>query len=312
MLFRAGEQASVEVLIRDYAADRIHGAAYLANAAGRILVQAAAHSTKADARGRVDELRTIARRLVRSKPSMASVANASAALVAYAARRTGNGASTAQLADGLAGVAQRLESERETALRAVVDSAVRTLHAADRLLTHSFSATVRQALRRLRPKHVFVTESRPLLEGEGLASELARAGIETTLLVDAAAAQCIPQVDAVVVGADTVTQDGAVINKTGTRGLAAAARVERVPFYVACDSWKFAPWSSTAVSLEEGPRSQLTRSRSQLLHVRNPYFDVTPPALLSRVVCEYGALRPAQVRHYAARFARFHRQAQIR
>jgi translation initiation factor 2B subunit (eIF-2B alpha/beta/delta family) len=171
---------------------------------------------------------------------------------------------------------------------------------------------VAQVLRQLQPEQVFATESRPLREGETLARVLARAGIATTLLTDAAVAQWICEVDAVVVGADTVTQDGAVINKVGTRAVAAAAHVERVPFYVVCDSWKFAPWSRTAVGLEEGPQGQVSRLRLPLVRVRNPYFDLTPPGLVTRIVCEYGALRPAQVRRHAGRFARVHRQAQIR
>src|SRR6266571_1109699 len=82
--------------------------------------------------------------------------------------------------------------------------------------------------------HVYVDETRPLLQGARLTMwELLHAGISCTLITDAAAATLMRQakVDVVLVGADRLCADGDFANKSGTYGLAVRARHQGVPFY---------------------------------------------------------------------------------
>jgi translation initiation factor 2B subunit (eIF-2B alpha/beta/delta family) len=114
----------------------------------------------------------------------------------------------------------------------------------DTVLTHSFSATVRDALllahaqgKRFR---AVCTESRPVLEGITLASQLGRAGIETHLIVDSAAYLMMPAASVILVGADSIGEAG-VCNKIGTLGLAVAARHGQRRIFAACGTEKFWP-----------------------------------------------------------------------
>ncbi len=168
------------------------------------------------------------------------------------------------------------------ALQADADTAT---HAAEivadrRVLTLSRSGTVLDALRRADPApSVVVAASRPAGEGVGVAETLAGDGIDVTLIPDAALATVIAdEVEAVLVGADTVLPSGDVVNKTGTRGAALAALHADVPLYVACSTDKVSP--SATVHTEEGPSRQVYEGAAEL-SVRNPTFDVTPADLVT-------------------------------
>jgi methylthioribose-1-phosphate isomerase len=105
-------------------------------------------------------------------------------------------------------------------------------------------------------------------------------------------------VDAVIVGADRITKDGYVFNKIGTYQIATIAKKHRVPFYVA------APISSfdfkrrfKDVEIEERSDSEVItigerRIAPPEVSVFNPAFDITPPQLVSAIICEKGILRP--------------------
>ena len=154
-----------------------------------------------------------------------------------------------------------------------------------------------------RIKKVFVTETRPRLQGARLTAwELADAGIDTTLIADSAAGQLMAGglVDAVVVGADRIAANGDVANKIGTYSLAVLAKESGLPFYVA------APTSTIDLSLASGDLIPIeTRSPEELTHlggqrvaalgvaVANPAFDVTSHRYVTAIVTEAGvAERP--------------------
>ncbi|HXR56521.1 MAG TPA: S-methyl-5-thioribose-1-phosphate isomerase, partial [Casimicrobiaceae bacterium] len=76
------------------------------------------------------------------------------------------------------------------------------------------------------PLHVWVSETRPRLQGTNLTAwELARHGIAHTVFVDSASGLLMRrgEVDLVVVGADRVASNGDVCNKIGTYDKALAA-----------------------------------------------------------------------------------------
>ena len=82
---------------------------------------------------------------------------------------------------------------------------------------------------------VFADETRPLLQGARLTAwELARAGVEVTLICDNMASMVMKNgwVQACFVGCDRVAANGDTANKIGTSGLAVLARYYNVPFYV--------------------------------------------------------------------------------
>jgi len=153
-----------------------------------------------------------------------------------------------------------------------------------------------------RKVHVYVDETRPLLQGSRLTAwELMHAGISCTLITDAAAATLMRQakVDVVLVGADRICANGDFANKIGTYGLAVLARHHGVPFYCA------APWSSVDVTLAEGdliPIEQRAPAEVTVMAGRptapegmpalNPAFDVTPARYVTAFITDRGIVQP--------------------
>jgi methylthioribose-1-phosphate isomerase len=153
-----------------------------------------------------------------------------------------------------------------------------------------------------RKVHVFVDETRPLLQGSRLTMwELGHAGIPCTLITDGAAATLMRQakVDVILVGADRICANGDFANKIGTYGLAVLARHHGVPFYCA------APWSTVDASLPEGdliPIEQRDAAEVTVMAGRpiapdgaaalNPAFDVTPARYVTGYITDRGIVQP--------------------
>jgi methylthioribose-1-phosphate isomerase len=149
---------------------------------------------------------------------------------------------------------------------------------------------------------VFVDETRPLLQGARLNYlELSDAGVDATLIVDAAAATTIQRkhVDLVIVGADRIARNGDTANKIGTYGLAILAAHHGIPFYVAAPRSTFdcSLESGDAIAIEERSAEEVascagSRIAPQGAQVFNPAFDVTPGHLVTAFVTECGIERP--------------------
>jgi translation initiation factor 2B subunit (eIF-2B alpha/beta/delta family) len=132
------------------------------------------------------------------------------------------------------------------------------------VLTHSASATVREALLHTPPAHVICTVSSPQDEGRAFAEDLRSNGLEVELVEDDEAPAKLEWASVLLLGADTVYHDGTLCNKTGTSALAEAAAAASVPVIVACEVIKLAPSSyrrrwSTRWSPRRAP-SRRTRS----------------------------------------------------
>ena len=150
--------------------------------------------------------------------------------------------------------------------------------------------------------HVYVDETRPLLQGARLTAwELHERGIAATLICDSMAAQVMREgrVQAVLVGADRIAANGDTANKIGTYGVAVLAAAHNIPFYVA------APQSTFDLSLASGDQIPIEqRAPEEITHgfgrqtapsgidVYNPAFDVTPARLIRAIVCEHGVIEP--------------------
>ena len=152
------------------------------------------------------------------------------------------------------------------------------------------------------PFHVYVDETRPVLQGARLTAwELGIAGIERTLVCDNAAAHLMGEgaIDLVIVGTDRVTANGDVVNKIGTRSLAIVAAFHNVPFYVACPTSTFDADTATGrdVPIEERPTREVLEPIGLHLDVpaRNPAFDVTPHDLVTGYVTDRGFSKTVDV-----------------
>ena len=149
--------------------------------------------------------------------------------------------------------------------------------------------------------HVFVGETRPLLQGARLTAwELETAGIPHTVIADAAAGSLIArgEVDCVFVGADRIAANGDTANKIGTYPLAVLAARHEVPFYVVAPTStvdRETP-SGSCIPIEERDPGEVTAR----FPAWNPAFDVTPADLISAIVTEHGVCRPPYAETLAA------------
>jgi len=163
------------------------------------------------------------------------------------------------------------------------------------------------------PLHVWVSETRPRLQGANLTAwELAQRGIPHTVFVDSASGLLMRRgdVDAVFVGADRVARNGDVCNKIGTYDKALAARDNEVPFYVALPSptidWRLASGDAIPIesrsadevltALGRDDYGQATRVALAPPGTRavNFAFDITPARLVTGLITERGVARSAQ------------------
>ena len=113
------------------------------------------------------------------------------------------------------------------------------------IMTHCHSSVVTAILleARRQGKHfeVINTETQPRLQGRQTAKELLDAGIKVYHVVDSAMRWAVNhyEVNLILIGADSVTSEGTVLNKIGSRLLALVAHEEHVPFYVATPLLKY-------------------------------------------------------------------------
>jgi methylthioribose-1-phosphate isomerase len=150
--------------------------------------------------------------------------------------------------------------------------------------------------------HVYVDETRPLLQGARLTTfELSKEGIPFTLITDNMAGWIMKKgkISAVIVGADRITTNGDTANKIGTYSLSVLARENSVPFYVAApvSTIDFNLKSGDEIPIEERDENEVKSiikgiDKLKNLKVENPAFDVTPNELITAIITEFGVLRP--------------------
>jgi len=144
------------------------------------------------------------------------------------------------------------------------------------VLTHSASATVREARLHTPPARAICTVSEPVGEGRAFSEELRGEGLNVDLVEDADAPAALDDATLFLLGADTVFRDGTLINKIGTTALAEAAAARGTPVVVACEIVKLAP-------IEAAAAPDLSREERAL-------FELTPPNLITEIVTEEGVV----------------------
>ena len=200
--------------------------------------------------------------------------------------------------------ARRLHAEEVERCRAMAAHAAELFEPGTRALTHcnagglatggygSAVGALRAAWERDLLVHVWVDETRPLLQGSRLTAwELEAAGVPHAVIVDSAAASLMAggEVDCVVTGADRIAANGDTANKIGTYSLAVLAAHHGIPLYVVAptSTVDLSTASGADIPIEERPGAELTTR----FPARNPAFDVTPAGLIAAIVTEHGVQR---------------------
>jgi translation initiation factor 2B subunit (eIF-2B alpha/beta/delta family) len=171
----------------------------------------------------------------------------------------------------------------------IVERTLPLIH--DPVFTLSRSATVERVLLAAAdsrspelPLSVIVAKSAPGGEGVELGAMLRAAGVKATVVADSAVGVAMDDARMALLGADSVRQDGTLINKAGSYAAALVAADRGIPVYALCERLKIAP-TSYPVILERAPASDTTSDG-----IASWLFDATPARLISAYITEDGPL----------------------
>ncbi len=276
----------------------IRGAGRIARAAADALRSHALSATTSDQQAFKREMELAAGTLVATRPTAVSLPNA----VHFVMRGLANQTTAAGARDAVVSRADEFIRSSQHAVEKIAQFGSRHIRDGDTILTHCNSevalACIVEAHRSGKEIEVFATEVRPRNQGLITIRTLNDAGIKTSFIVDSAVRSFIHDVDLVIVGADAVTVNGAVVNKIGTSQVAHTAAEARVNVLVAAETYKFAPRTviGELIRIEErAPGEVLPDEIARTLKnvtVRNPAFDVTPAEYVDLIITEQGAIPP--------------------
>lgn len=200
---------------------------------------------------------------------------------------------------------EALKKSIQEAVEASASIAEKRIASGDTILTTSYSIFVKKAIQNALSKgknvKVIVTESRPGGEGIRMASELVAMGCDVTIVVDSAVRFVMKDVDKVLLSSESVTANGANVNKVGSSQIALAAHEARVRVFVITTTLKFSPETIVGEMIEI-PEADISEIKELLekkglsgVKVKAPLFDVTPPEYIDAIITERGLVAPSFV-----------------
>ncbi|SFX10803.1 translation initiation factor eIF-2B [Marinospirillum alkaliphilum] len=275
--------------LRAVKADLNSGASVLARKALEDIMDYADACEVADVAELQVEITDLADRLSGARPSMVVVSNVLKHFVATLPDLPDD----LKKARGRAAVhAEEVIEQVQQAQARAVEFCMNELTDGMTIMTHSVSSSVMQLFtacqRSGKQINAIITESRPGMEGRNLARYLNKLGVQTQFITEAQMAHFVVQADKVIVGADSLLRDGSLVNKTGTRLLALAAKDAGIPFWVLAESFKHSLVLPEDVVLEEMPEEELQLESMPNVQLHNIYFDLIPARLITAWADEQG------------------------
>jgi ribose 1,5-bisphosphate isomerase len=276
----------------------IRGAGRIAREAAEALRRHATDTRTNDLEAFQREMDSAAQTLIATRPTAVSLPNA----VHIVMSDLDQALTLEEAQNGVIHRAEQFIHSSQHAVEKIAQFGARHIRDGDTILTHCNSEAalgcIIEAHRSGKDIEVFATEVRPRNQGLITIRTLNDAGIKTNFIVDSAVRSFIHEVDLVIVGADAVTVNGAVVNKIGTSQVAHTAHEARVNVLVAAETYKFAPRTiiGELITIEERAGNEILADEiaRTLPHVtvRNPAFDVTPAEYIDLIVTEAGAIPP--------------------
>ncbi|NVM36787.1 MAG: S-methyl-5-thioribose-1-phosphate isomerase [Candidatus Lokiarchaeota archaeon] len=152
---------------------------------------------------------------------------------------------------------------------------------------------------------VINTETQPRLQGRKTAIRLLKAGIRVIHVVDSAMRWAVRhyQVDLILIGADSITSEGTIINKIGSRLLALVAHEEHVPFYVASPLLKYNPETNLGLleTIEMRDPQEIWENPPMGIKILNPAFETVSRRYIDGLITEAGIFASSHVPNYFAK-----------
>jgi len=168
---------------------------------------------------------------------------------------------------------------------------------------------IRKAHEQGKKIHVYVDETRPLLQGGRLTAwELNKLNIPCTLITDNMAAHLmsLKKITKAIVGSDRIAINGDFANKIGTYSVAVNCYYHQIPFFVA------APYTTVDTQCKSGEEIPIEQRTPEEVRgvkghfgevlwapdgvkVYNPAFDVTPAKLVSAWILDRGNYKKSDI-----------------
>jgi ribose 1,5-bisphosphate isomerase len=280
---------------------RIRGAGRIARAAAEALKIAALEY------GGVKEISSfkkymgkVADLLIATRPTAVSLPNA--VMYVLASLHRANPRTFEDAVNAVVFSAEKFINESINAVKIIAETAAKRIRENSTILTHCHSSVavsaIIEAYKLGRLVKVYSTETRPFFQGRITAKQLLENGVPVVQIPDSAVRYVMHEVDHVIIGADTVASNGAVINKIGTSQVALAAKEARVRVYVVAETYKFSPTTliGEPVPIEFRDPAEIVPESWLRNHPRvkvlNPSFDVTPPEYIDAIITEIGVIPP--------------------
>ena len=273
--------------------DHIHGADWLSNAAIGVLITASLREEADSVDMLHEKLWSIGVKLASTRPSMASLANK----IGYLFNELDKVSDLKSYRSKVSEVGTEIINSSRTNKKRIAEHLKSVASEAKSVFTYSYSGTVVDVIRENGYKNIVVTESRPMMEGKLLAKELGEEGYKVLMVVDGAAGMYVTAADICLIGADSVQYNGSAVNKVGSKLLGYAARDQGIPFYVLCDTSKFnvLNYLGASIQLEAKTPDEVSEPLRNVT-IKNPYFEVVPPKLITGVITEEGLMEPLDIR----------------
>ncbi len=181
----------------------------------------------------------------------------------------------------------------------IFEKALNFLEGNEVILTHCHSSEELYVLKKAYELgyrfKVFVTETRPKLQGIKSAKELAKCGIKVKYIVDDAAGFYMDEVDAAIFGIDAITKDG-VWNKIGTYMISLAAKHHAKDVLFIGDIMKIDLREYTYIEMRN-PNEIISKRElnNPNIEILNPSFDLTPWHLIDAVITGKGVIKDSSI-----------------
>ncbi len=187
----------------------------------------------------------------------------------------------------------------------IIEKGADVIKGVDEIVTHCHSSTsesliINQA-KKMKSFTAVCSETRPLYQGRITATNLLKAGLDTTLVVDSAIETFIigkgdRNADVVFLGCDQVAMNGDAINKIGSWGIAMAAYYASIPLYVVGSILKTDV--STAykpIEIEMRDAKEVWPDAPEGLRMVNPAFEIINKEFITGYLTEVGLVKPDDI-----------------
>jgi translation initiation factor 2B subunit (eIF-2B alpha/beta/delta family) len=276
--------ASIRSRISGLKKDRAHGAGWLASEAMVIFEEASSLSRALTTESFTKEIGEVAAKLMEARPGMVSIPN----FVTEFQNEFGESIATSKSADNLkkraAAIARKLKAYNEESSTKTARNAAKLIGQKYIVMTCSYSSDVCAALELARQKgidfKVLTAESRQgkISYGAMTLERLNKAGIVGRIIPDNFIAWHAARANIVLIGADSVSMQGWMINGAPSYTLTLVASRKNVPVYTIC--------ATTKIDV---------RGFLAGLRVPEPGFDMLPLDLVKGIVTESGTLQAGDV-----------------